>query len=232
MKPEDQDKAVPLGHEFRPFRHDDSVGNCVYWVDDRGACGQPASAHKAEEPVPTDPWFARPCIGPPGHRELGHEAEDGRCKWCGLPEPTAPPYCHCRLSGVRHIHDEEHGIIAAPEPADKAAASNRAEFEAKAMELAADTLLNMGPQDFQSRRDKIVAIILNSAAWLRDAEAAARAEEREECAKVLYAVVRQHREEQEEEYRCGPPKNKFCEEYGCYSLEEFAAAIRARTSKP
>ena len=76
------------------------------------------------------------------------------------------------------------------------------------------------------------------------------AEEREACAKILDAIVREHRvrqlgEEHEDVTdgvrrghvdttsrephgpRCGEP-GYFCEDYGCGSLEDIAAAIRAR----
>ena len=79
---------------------------------------------------------------------------------------------------------------------------------------------------------------------------AAVADEREACAKILDTIVRHHRARQYgEEHeditdglrrehvattarepsgpRCGEP-GYFCEDFGCGSLEDIAAAIRAR----
>lgn len=46
--------------------------------------------------------------------------------------------------------------------------------------------------------------------------------EREACAQMLIREVERHRKDN--------PPHEFCEDYGCSSLEEFAAKIRSRGS--
>jgi hypothetical protein len=175
-----QDKG-PLGHAFEPCEA--CGGDCCEFFDGKEySCHEPASAHKAEEAASEN-------NGPANVK------------------PYVPDWCYeegariCACNDHEGFHDDSGSCLRrevcgcagaqypAPEPADKAGASHRAEFEAKAMELAADTLLNLSAQEFESRREKIVAIIRNSAAWLRAAETAARAEGAREALENAVAMI-------------------------------------------
>jgi len=236
----EQDKG-PLGHAYRRCNEPEHAHNVLLDVDychhispgQRAYCGQPASAHKAEErtlkvhivagsgdkaqseenidftPTVDDPILDDPVAPEPADKAAEATEIDRRAQERFGPSLNADALIG-RLGGA----------------ADKAGASLEQIAEAAVGPLEGIEI----PYDIAIRMST-TRIVERIAPLVRAAEAAARAEEREECAKLCDKRARQQRSEaanQAEHYQDGGEADMYHAD--SIGAEALAKAIRALTA--